>query len=154
MSEIIKAISLWQPWASLWLSSNKIHETRHWATKHRGPLLVHAAKKIVFDLDDELSEIVCSEFGGHWAMDLPRGAIIGMVGLEDCIPTERLYMKGFLDLEDLACGDFSAGRFGWRRSRGWKLFVEPVPYRGHQGLFNVPLATVEVPLATARVCFR
>jgi activating signal cointegrator 1 len=73
----LKAISMWQPWGSLWLSPNKPHETRHGQTRHRGRLLVHAAKKLVKDVDAELA--VENEFGRRWQMDLPTGAIIGMV---------------------------------------------------------------------------
>jgi activating signal cointegrator 1 len=55
----MKAISLWQPWASLWFTDSKIHETRHWSTRHRGPLYVHAAKRPIreSDLSDRLIEI-------------------------------------------------------------------------------------------------
>jgi len=44
---LIKAISLWQPWASAMALGFKKNETRHWATKYRGPLLIHAAQKII-----------------------------------------------------------------------------------------------------------
>ncbi|WP_445222228.1 ASCH domain-containing protein [Bradyrhizobium sp. Pa8] len=147
---IIKAISLWQPWASLWVSPNKLHETRHWSTPYRGQLLVHAAKKIVFDLDEELADIVVSEFGGHWGMDLPTGAIVGVVDLTDVIPTEKLYMKGFMDDADMACGDFSAGRFGWRRG-SYRRFREPIPYRGHQRIFNVQRSVVAAVIESAEL---
>jgi hypothetical protein len=43
----MKAISLWQPWASAIALGWKKNETRHWSTDYRGPLLIHAAKKIV-----------------------------------------------------------------------------------------------------------
>lgn len=154
----MKAIALWQPWASLWLSPAKRHETRHWATKHRGKLLVHAAKKFIKDVDSELEGILSDEFGGHWAMDLPTGAIIGMVDLIDCIPTEKLYAgkRAFdcvdltdEDRTDLACGDFDPGRFGWRRGTYW-VFREPVPYLGHQQMFNVQVSRVVDAIANAR----
>jgi hypothetical protein len=152
----IKAISLWQPWASLWLSPNKIHETRHWPTPHRGPLLVHAAKKFVKDVDPELDDILSSEFGGHWGMDLPTGALLGMVDLIDCIPSENLYnVSGPLltadDPTDMACGDFTSGRFAWRRGPVYSVFRQPIPFRGHQSLFNVPRSVVEFAIADARV---
>ena len=47
----MKAISLWQPWASLCVLPGpngravKTIETRSWPTKYRGPLAVHAAKR-------------------------------------------------------------------------------------------------------------
>jgi len=153
MSDVIKAISMWQPWASLWLSPNKRHETRHWATPHRGRLLVHAAKKFIKDVDPALDGILSSEFGNHWGQELPTGAIIGMVDLVDVVPTEKIF-DGRCDLTDdeeidVACGDFSDGRFGWRRGTYW-VFREPIPYRGRQAIFHVPEAHVADAIATAR----
>lgn len=157
MTGIIKAISLWQPWASLWLSPNKRHETRHWATSHRGRLLVHAAKKFIKDVDSDLDIILSSEFGGYWGVNLPTGAIIGMVELVAVIPTEKLYRskRAFdcIDLHDdarsdLACGNFDPGRFGWRRGTYWR-FREPIPYRGRQSIFGVPREIVAAQIAAA-----
>lgn len=158
MTEIIKAISLWQPWASLWLSPNKLHETRHWATSHRGRLLVHAAKKFVKDVDSDLDDILSSEFGGHWGMELPTGAIVGMLDLVDVIPTAKLYGGPFNpefskltddDRIDIACGDFGPDRYGWRRGTYWR-FPEPIPYRGRQSLFDVPREVVAAQIAASR----
>jgi hypothetical protein len=148
MNDVLKAISMWQPWASLWLSQNKPYETRHWRTTHRGRLLVHATKKLVRDVDPILSRVLKNEFGSHWNTDLPTGAIIGMVDLIDVISVETIFMKG-LGAEQLACGDFSEGRFGWRRGSYWR-FSKPIPYRGHQTLFNVPLVMVAKQIAASR----
>jgi hypothetical protein len=150
----IKALSMWQPWGSLWLSPNKRHETRHWQTKHRGQLLVHAAKRMEKDVGSDLGDILRDEFGGHWAMDLPTGAIIGMVDLVDVIPTENVYAKGIgsltdVDLTDLACGNFEPNRFAWQRGTYW-VFPQPVPYRGRQMLFDVPLDVVAAQIAAAK----
>jgi len=41
----MKAITLWQPWASLLATEAKQYETRSWATKYRGLIAIHAAKK-------------------------------------------------------------------------------------------------------------
>ncbi len=38
----MKALSLWQPWASLIALGVKTIETRSWATNYRGPLAIHA----------------------------------------------------------------------------------------------------------------
>ena len=87
----MKGISLWQPWASLWCSSRKVHDTRHWRCSHRGWLLVHAAKHFEkdFALDDPLRVILDDEFGSDWTLDLPTGALIGIVNMVDCVPTRR-----------------------------------------------------------------
>ena len=88
----MNAISLWQPWASLWCSRRKVNETQHWRCSHRGWLLVHAARRFEtnFDLDDRLRLILDGEFGDKWADDLPTGALIGMVNVVDCLRTQTL----------------------------------------------------------------
>jgi hypothetical protein len=40
----MKALSLWQPWATLIALKKKQIETRSWRTTYRGPLAIHAAK--------------------------------------------------------------------------------------------------------------
>lgn len=40
----MRAISLWEPWASLIRTGAKTFETRSWETKYRGLLLICAAK--------------------------------------------------------------------------------------------------------------
>lgn len=39
----MKAITIWQPWASLIACGVKQYETRSWPTKYRGPIAIHAA---------------------------------------------------------------------------------------------------------------
>jgi hypothetical protein len=141
----MKTISLWQPWASLWCSKRKVHETRHWPTHHRGWIVVHAAKRFEtnFAVDDPLRMILDDEFGGQWEADLPAGALIGVVNVVACKRTEDV--TGGLGLrnarpeqcDDYRCGDFTDGRYAWER-REFRVFERPIPYRGAQGIFNVP----------------
>src|SRR6202158_2991240 len=135
----MKAISLWQPWANLWCSKRKVHETRHWQCRHRGWLLVHAAKRIekAFDPDDPLRLILGDEFGDHCARDLHTGAVIGMVNVGDCQPPETLFGDAAASDDDRECGDFAPGRYAWKREE-FRLFDQPIPYRGARGIFNVP----------------
>jgi hypothetical protein len=148
----VRAISLWQPWASLWLSPRKLHETRHWATKHRGPLVVHAAKRIErVDPESPLGVILEGEFGKGWYESLPRGAILGVVELLDCRRTEEIWaetdeLKQCDD--DYYCGDFSPRRFGWLRG-DYSRFPEPIPYRGQQALFSIPREVLLAALGRA-----
>ena len=137
--DLMKALSLWQPWASLWCSKRKVHETRRWRCSHRGWLLVHAAKRFEtnFDLDDPLRLILDREFGDKWAKVLPTGDLIGMVNVVDCLPTQKLCGDVAVNDDDRECGDFGLGRFAWKRDE-FRLFDQPIPYRGRQGVFSVP----------------
>ena len=75
-------------------------------------------------------------FGHHWGLEIPFGKIVGAVRLIDCIPTDHM-PDGHSETDDYVCGDFSSGRYAWRRGL-YRLFAEPVPFRGAQGFFQVP----------------
>ena len=132
----MKAITLWQPWASLWLSPAKRFETRRWPTGIRGWVLVHAAKKLVRLLPADLDDVVQDEFGCSWPDNLPTGALIGAVNLVGCHPTGLFAPHAGSD--ELACGDWTPGRFCWERDESYQRFEIPIPYRGSQRFFFVP----------------
>ena len=135
----IRAISLWQPWASLWLSTCKVHETRHWNTYYRGPLIVHAAKRLESNVGFELDQICQRQFGTNWRVDLPRGALLGILQLIDCVPTKH---RVPVDHTDGICGDFGPGRYMWKRG-AFHLWTKPEPWVGRQGFFSVPASVLE-----------
>ncbi len=124
----MKALSLWQPWASAIAIGEKRVETRHWSTNYRGPLLIHAAKRKT-DVADEIEDLDLD-------MDLttlPFGALVAIARLVDCRCTDGLAVS---DRESML-GNYSTGRFGWMLE-DIRAFSDPIPYRGAQGLFNVP----------------
>jgi len=73
-AEVSWALSLWQPWASLWLGP-KVHETRGWSTRYRGLLYVHAVKQPIRkgELTEDLVALCESEFGSRFWTELPFG---------------------------------------------------------------------------------
>jgi hypothetical protein len=154
----MKAISLWQPWASAIAIGSKRIETRGWATSYRGPLAIHAAKRCV------KSELHNYSYDGHWhaAMfplkkghDLERplwefipfGAIIAICYLSDCRRAESFpdaeldaprKREGMSDTwTERMMGHFWPGRWGWVLDHIRSLKA-PLPYKGMQGLFDVP----------------
>lgn len=128
-------ITLWQPWASLWLTTAKVHETRPWSTHYRGELGVHsAARTLPPRLDKELHEICVEYLGPSYRNDLLLGAILGVVQLIDCVPSET---HGPIDRTDRICGDFGPGRFLWKRGQFLTL-ARPIFINGHQKLWNGP----------------
>jgi activating signal cointegrator 1 len=135
----VKAISLWQPWASLIAAGVKEVETRHWFTPYRGPIAIHAAKRLESDCGEELDELCLEEFGCHWRTSLPRGAIVATAELVAC---ERMFEKvyptigGYPSAREFICGNWQQGRFAWLLN-AVKPLKPPVPYRGMQGLFDI-----------------
>ncbi len=130
---VVKALSLWQPWASLWARGRKTYETRSWATDYRGPIAVHAAKRIETNISDALLLICEEEFGDDWPADLPSGALIAICDRVLCLPTDRMYP----DPEERAQGNFTHGRFAWD-TLNMRELPAPIPWRGMQNLFDIP----------------
>lgn len=134
------ALSLWQPWGSLWCSPFKINETRHYQTQQRGWIAVHAAKKLVDAVEPELDEICRKAFGAGWRTELPTGAVVGFVRVVDCWATSQLDFEAGRKPEsadDLACGNFNPNRFAWKRKE-YRVLREPIKAVGRQGFWNVP----------------
>lgn len=84
MPDIIRCITIRQPWAHLIVTGHKDVENRTWSTKHRGELAIHAGLSW-----DEAGE----EFARARGIDVgPRhrlrvGAVIGVVDLVDVAPS-------------------------------------------------------------------
>lgn len=157
----MKALSLWQPWASAMAAGSKTNETRHWRTNYRGPLAIHAAKRRV--VDELIFFGSCwnwvgalgpleATFGRDWKLwnELPFGAIVAIGNLVDCRPTES-FTQGELDVKryqdddvsklygwtERQMGDYDLGRFGWV-FENLRALPEPIPFKGSQGFFEVP----------------
>lgn len=163
----MRAISLWQPWATAVALGSKRIETRHWSTAYRGPLAIHAAKRKV---RDELHYYASCwnwvgamrgagwGFGQAGAIDcLPFGAVVAVCDLVDCRPTDS-FTQAELDTPEQHTelsaayswtqrdmGNFDLGRFGWVLDNIRPL-SEPVPIRGGQSFFQVPDDLIEAEL--------
>ncbi len=129
----MKAISLWQPWASAMNLGLKKIETRSWSTNYRGPLLIHASKKIISWPSADIQGLF--EGIAFQPSDLPLGQVLCQVNLIDC---KCIYIhnkpNSFLELD---FGDYTPGRYMWITDNLKQL--NPFPFRGRQGLFNVEL---------------
>jgi len=64
---------------------------------------------------------------------LPRGAVIAVCRLVDCMPTDNLNLKQ-IDIER-HFGDFNPGRYGWILEDVTPL-PEPIPAKGSLGLWE------------------
>lgn len=135
----IKALSLWQPWASLMAAGVKIDDIRDWTTTYRGPLAIHAAKTI--DRVGAPAHLCASTLGMRWWCECPAGAIVAIGMLTDCRPSA--VARRTTTAINLACGDFTTGRHALRVERIRPL-IEPIPVTGRRLLFNwVPPTDIE-----------
>lgn len=152
----MKAISLWEPWASLVRCGAKTWETRHWSTRYRGDLLICAAKRGLDkrylnhllsrrDFRNALTplagrppdmELGTWTYPGVKISDLHFGMAVAIVELTACRPTGNIGIGEVA--AELPFGDFSAGRFGWKFEH--LRVIEPFPVKGRQGIFNVKIS--------------
>jgi hypothetical protein len=78
--DTLVALSVKQPWAALLVAGVKTVEVRTWATRRRGPVLIHASK--VPDDRPEGWSLVTPELAELAAL---RGGIVGIGELADCV---------------------------------------------------------------------
>lgn len=137
----MKALSIWQPWASLIISGEKKIETRSWPAPYsiRGTRIAIASTKTI--LPDQRQAVAEEDFRMHYAetglpamADLPMGCVLGSVVVEGCREIDSEFMQE-LDGQEEAFGWYGPGRFAWFLKDPEPL-DRPVVVRGGQGLWN------------------
>jgi hypothetical protein len=138
----MKAITVTQPWATLIATGYKKIETRSWKADYRGPLAIHAASYF-----PDSARVLCfKEPFFHCLKDagydvrllglgrMPFGAVVATCRLVSVV---RITADNITNLsaQELAFGDFRPGRWAWGFS-DMKILAEPIPVRGHQGLWE------------------
>lgn len=143
----IPALSIRQPWAYSIVHLGKRCENRTWATRYRGPILIHASAGLT--RDEYLA------FAYWWTHDYPklvppgtkipnipfqddyqRGGIVGRAVIVDCIRSKGALPAGFTrERADREIAPWWQGPVGIVLDQ-----VEPLPFvkcRGALGLFDV-----------------
>ena len=158
----MKAVTIYQPHASLAAIGAKKFETRSWATNYRGPIAIHAGKVFAPHDQHNFSDVrfllaamdvlfpSASDGLSYGALyGLPRGAVIATADLIGChkIISHRLYgSKGRIEMghmgrflfspeNELLFGDWTPGRYAWELANV-QMLPQPIPCRGQQGLWN------------------
>lgn len=110
----MRVLTVRQPWAWLIINSTKLTENRSWRTNYRGPVLIHAGKQL-----DPRGFSYAASLGIDVPDDLPRGVILGHVQLVDVVrDSDSIWAE--------------PGCFHWVLEN--PVSIEPIPYRGGQGL--------------------
>jgi hypothetical protein len=107
----IKALSLQQPYANLVASGQKTLETRTWATKYRGDILI------------------CASMSG---VGEPRGVALCMVRLDRIRPMAAADAKA-------ACIEPYPRAKAWELSHR-RVLARPFPVKGQLNVFNLEVA--------------
>ena len=140
----MKAISLWQPWASLVAVGAKRYETRHWPAPDGlvgQRVAIHAAKRT-------------SELHRREEPRFMRALPSGELPLGALVATARLHVVVSITPQDVAAvfaqpsdefwfGDWTPGRYAWALRDVHR--IDPIPYRGSQGWFDVPDELIASP---------
>lgn len=160
---IIKALSLHQPWATLWVYGMKQFETRNWTQRSivGSRILVHATKNVaacreVFYREPFFTSL--RAIGYTHAEAMPYGAIIGSLVVAEIYPTAagdpvngplvypkamilntETHVSAFATTQERAFGDWSSGRYAWLGTHR-ESYGRGVPARGLQGLWVVGAA--------------
>lgn len=106
----MKALSVRQPWANMIASGEKTIETRTWATKHRGELLIVSTKRPQIE---------------------PAGFAVAVVEIVECRPMDESDWQ-------VACCDPYPNAFGWILTDVRR--IDPFPVKGSLGLYNVDVS--------------
>lgn len=138
--DTIPTLTVWQPWASLFVLGEKHLETRGWPCYLKpGTLLaLHAAKRppLLPADDPAFREALNWILAAHdLALELlPRGAVLGTARfVSQMVCSSRL--RAGLSLRERLFGDYSNGRYAWRLEVV-EVFPSPIPATGRQGIWR------------------
>ncbi len=149
----MKALTLWQPWASLVAMGEKQVETRCWTTKYRGELAIHSAKNLppkwlggssrTDPFRDELADVLnvrrdrddrCGHHVETAVRAMPYGTILCVVKL---LAVEEIdgALRAALSHREYMFGNYEDGRYAWFLEMVEK-FDTPIPVKGNRLLWN------------------
>lgn len=136
----VKAITIYEPWASLVALGAKKIETRSWPTKYRGSLAIHAAKTIRSEYMNlvwqepffsALNPLIESANGGE-GFHFHLGCIVAIAQLVGC---QKIFPGNAPWGYECEFGDYRVGRYMWFLDDVRRL-EKPIPIRGQQGLWE------------------
>ncbi|KKN47409.1 hypothetical protein LCGC14_0663220 [marine sediment metagenome] len=140
MVKPLRAITLWQPWASAIALGWKQAETRGRRTLHRGPIAIHAAKvwgPTQRTAARRLAGVI--EKPAHYFDNEPRGAVVCVADLVDCIEMTEGIIIATPQLE-IEFGGWEVGRWAWYLENVQSLLeLDPGPLelRGRQSMWTL-----------------
>ncbi|MCR8633468.1 ASCH domain-containing protein [Paenibacillus radicis (ex Xue et al. 2023)] len=151
----MKALTIHQPWATLIALGEKRFETRSWATKYRGPLAIHAGKKVDKEICRQEPFKTILEKHGYTADNLSTGVVVAVANLSEWYEVhidhtgDAVLISGNVpavwvgkDSNEFNFGWYDDGRFAWGLTNV-RILPFPTLARGQQGLWNWDGGTTE-----------
>jgi hypothetical protein len=143
----VKALSVWEPWASLLAYGVKAYETRSWSPPidcYRVPIAIHAGKSLagmeVLMRDANLLKVCDQRLG--WGHPYAFGSVIAVGMIAFVLDTDGPVGREVLATERLL-GDWAPGRYAWRLT-DVRLLRHPVPCVGRQKVWTLPAPVAQV----------
>jgi len=133
LNNILKCLSVSQPFADLIISGKKIIELRNWNTKFRGEFLIHAPIKI---RTKDCSRLKINK-------KLVTGAIVGKAELYDVKKYDLIKEIKKDQKYHFASKKFNGKTFGFMLKNS-KPFRIPIPWKGQLGFFDVELPKTKI----------
>jgi len=128
---VSKALTIRQPWAHAVIHGGKIIENRSWSTKFRGPVAIHAGRASeegpFFDFVRDRSLIETIGFTREETPDLPRGAVVGIVDIVDCVASDP--------------SPWFEGPYGFVLENPRP--IRPIPCKGAMQIFDLPQNVID-----------
>lgn len=137
----MKALPLWQPWATLVAIGVKRVETRDFSPSRLG--LCYGQRIAIHACVTDRNLWICQEepFSGHIAdaKALPRGAVLATCVLARAGQITEESARQLLERnpQEHAFGDYTPGRWAWVLTE-LEALPEPIWFKGSQGTFDVP----------------
>lgn len=125
----MKAITLYEPWASAIADGLKTIETRGWGTDYRGPLAIHAGRRRV-----DWFEAPRAAMRHYEPNQFPYGCIVAIGELVGCQRMTPMWLETVSPAEK-EWGWYEEGRVAWILQRVLKL-QKPIPVRGARNLWD------------------
>lgn len=132
---MVKALTIWQPYASWIVDGAKLVENRTWVTQYRGPLVIHAGVN-----EAEVKRLKCQA-------KYPLGYVLGTVDLVACETLAKLRSLAETEGDDYRLPgsrqslvkilehNHTLGPVCWILENAQK-FEQPISAIGKQGLWD------------------
>lgn len=133
----MRALPLWQPWASLVVNGSKMVETR----PNPAPSTIVGERVAIHACltRDHLGLVELEPFASHVPHDVPLGHLIGTVLVTGSFEMTEVYVDSIEQINPLefAFGHYAPGRHAWALQDPTPLEC-PVRWKGKQGIVMVP----------------